>query len=111
MLNPRLQFIKGFYRRPLRVDDKLQAGGGGRVTELTARPLLNLFYPELSGVIQPLSGKYGGRRAALEQLTATSRGISHWRYKKLQNYRARPWWNCRNIWNGHDDPTVAYSPR
>ena len=33
-----------------------------------ARPLLNLFYPELSGVIQPLSGEYGGRRGALEQM-------------------------------------------
>ena len=44
-------------------------GGGGRVTELTARPLLNLFYPELSGVVQPLSGEYGGRRKALEQVT------------------------------------------
>jgi nucleotide-binding universal stress UspA family protein/glycosyltransferase involved in cell wall biosynthesis len=64
-----LQFIKGFYRRPLRVGNKIQAGGGGRVTELTARPMLNLFYPELSGVVQPLSGEYGGRRAALEQLT------------------------------------------
>ena len=40
---------------------------GGRVTELTARPLLNLFYPELSGVMQPLSGEYGGRREALER--------------------------------------------
>jgi glucosyl-3-phosphoglycerate synthase len=49
------------------VGDKVQAGGGGRVTELAARPLLNLFYPELSGVIQPLSGEYAGRRAALEQ--------------------------------------------
>ena len=66
---PDIQFVKGFYRRPLRVGDKIQAGGGGRVTELTARPLLNLFYPELSGVIQPLSGEYGGRRAALEQLS------------------------------------------
>jgi glucosyl-3-phosphoglycerate synthase len=45
----------------------MQAGGGGRVTELTARPLLNLFYPELSGVVQPLSGEYAGRREALEQ--------------------------------------------
>ncbi|MGH2582188.1 MAG: glucosyl-3-phosphoglycerate synthase, partial [Anaerolineales bacterium] len=50
-------------------DGRLQAGGGGRVTELTARPLLNLFYPELSGIVQPLSGEYGGRRRALEQLT------------------------------------------
>ncbi len=68
LVNPEIQFIKGFYRRPLRVGDKIQAGGGGRVTELTARPLLNLFYPELSGIIQPLSGEYGGRRAALEKL-------------------------------------------
>ncbi len=68
LLRPDIQFVKGFYRRPLRVGDKIQAGGGGRVTELTARPLLNLFYPELSGVIQPLSGEYGGRRAALEQV-------------------------------------------
>ena len=65
--NPQIQFVKGFYRRPLKVGSKTQAGGGGRVTELTARPLLNLFYPELSGVIQPLSGEYGGRRSALEQ--------------------------------------------
>ena len=67
LANPAIQFVKGFYRRPLRVGDKVQAGGGGRVTELTARPLLNLFYPELSGVIQPLSGEYAGRRSALEQ--------------------------------------------
>ena len=67
LLNPRIQFVKGFYRRPLKVGEKVQAGGGGRVTELTARPLLNLFYPELSGVVQPLSGEYAGRRAALEQ--------------------------------------------
>lgn len=68
LLNPRIQFVKGFYRRPLKVGEKVQAGGGGRVTELTARPLLNLFYPELSGVVQPLSGEYAGRRAALEQM-------------------------------------------
>ncbi len=68
LVSPRIQFVKGFYRRPLKIGDKIQAGGGGRVTELTARPLLNLFYPELSGVIQPLSGEYGGRRKVLEQL-------------------------------------------
>ncbi|MCK5429855.1 MAG: glycosyltransferase, partial [Anaerolineales bacterium] len=45
LVNPTIQFVKGFYRRPLRVGEKMQAGGGGRVTELTARPLLNLFYP------------------------------------------------------------------
>ena len=42
------------------------------MTELTARPLLNLFFPELSGIIQPLSGEYGGRRAALEQMPFSS---------------------------------------
>lgn len=66
--DPQLLFIKGFYRRPLKVGDKLQVGGGGRVTELTARPLINLFFPELSGIVQPLSGEYGGRRSALEKL-------------------------------------------
>ncbi len=68
LLRPEIDFIKGFYRRPLKVGNKMQAGSGGRVTELTARPLLNLFYPELSGMVQPLSGEYGGRRKVLEQL-------------------------------------------
>jgi glycosyltransferase involved in cell wall biosynthesis len=68
LLNRSIQFVKGFYRRPIRVEGKLQAGGGGRVTELTARPLLNLFYPELSGVVQPLSGEYAGRRESLEKM-------------------------------------------
>jgi glucosyl-3-phosphoglycerate synthase len=65
---PRLMYIKGFYQRPLRVGKKMEARGGGRVTELTARPLLNLFYPELSGFVQPLAGEYAGRRKALENV-------------------------------------------
>lgn len=65
---PNIQFVKGFYQRPIKVGDTLQAYGGGRVTELVARPLLNLFYPELSGIIQPLSGEYAGRRTALESI-------------------------------------------
>ena len=67
LLNPNIQLVKGFYRRPLRVGYKIQVDGGGRVTELTARPLLNLFFPELSGIVQPLSGEYAGRRNALEK--------------------------------------------
>lgn len=67
-----LQFVKGFYRRPLKTGKKLKKGQGGRVTELSARPLLNLFYPELSGIVQPLSGEYGGRREVLEQLPFSS---------------------------------------
>lgn len=65
---PRLVYVKGFYQRPLRTGGKTEARGGGRVTELTARPLLNLFYPELSGFVQPLSGEYAGRREALERV-------------------------------------------
>jgi hypothetical protein len=65
---PHLQYVKSFYQRPLKLGDKLQAYGGGRVTELVVRPLLNLLYPELAGFVQPLSGQYAGRRAALEQM-------------------------------------------
>ena len=69
LCNPRIQYVKGFYRRPLRRGERVIAGGGGRVTELTARPLINLFFPELSGIIQPLAGEYAGRREALEQIS------------------------------------------
>lgn len=65
---PNLMYVKGFYQRPLRLGNKVQARGGGRVTELVARPLFNLFYPELSGFVQPLAGEYAGRRTALEQV-------------------------------------------
>jgi glucosyl-3-phosphoglycerate synthase len=67
LLNRNIQLVKGFYRRPIRIGENMQGTGGGRVTELAARPLLNLFYPELSGVIQPLSGEYAGRREAFEK--------------------------------------------
>jgi len=66
--HPRVKYVKGFYRRPIKVGHKVQSTGGGRVTELTARPMLNLFYPELSGIVQPLAGEYAGRREALERL-------------------------------------------
>lgn len=72
LLRPDIVFVKGYYRRPINLNGKVESSGGGRVTELTARPLLNLFYPELSGVIQPLSGEYGGRRSALEQMPFSS---------------------------------------
>lgn len=65
---PLLQYVKGYYQRPLRLGGRLEARGGGRVTELVARPLLNLFYPELSGFVQPLAGEYAGRRSALERI-------------------------------------------
>jgi nucleotide-binding universal stress UspA family protein len=68
LMRPDLQFVKAFYQRPIHIGSELQATGGGRVTELSARPILNLFFPELSGMVQPLSGEQGGRRATLEQL-------------------------------------------
>jgi len=64
----RIQYVKGYYRRPIVEGGLLKEGGGGRVTELVARPLINLFFPELSGLIQPLSGEYAGRRSLLETL-------------------------------------------
>ncbi len=61
-------YVKPFYKRPIKVGDKLQPLGGGRVTELTIRPLFNLFFPRLSGFIQPLSGEGAGRRDVLERI-------------------------------------------
>ena len=68
LFRPEIAFVKAFYRRPLNIGGELQATGGGRVTELAARPILNLFFPELSGIIQPLSGEQAGRRSLLERL-------------------------------------------
>ncbi|MBS1868325.1 MAG: glucosyl-3-phosphoglycerate synthase [Actinobacteria bacterium] len=61
-------FVKGAYRRPLTIADHVVPEGGGRVTELLARPLLNLHVPELAGIVQPLAGEMAGRRVLLEQL-------------------------------------------
>ena len=65
---PDLQFVKGFYRRPLRLGAARRPEGGGRVTELTARPLLNAFFPELAGFRQPLAGEFAARRSLLDRL-------------------------------------------
>jgi glucosyl-3-phosphoglycerate synthase len=61
-------FVKGFYRRPFRAAGVTLEDEGGRVTELTARPLLNLFYPDLAAVEQPLAGEIAARRDLLERL-------------------------------------------
>jgi glucosyl-3-phosphoglycerate synthase len=66
LLDPTVSYVKGFYHRPLVDGDRTVADGGGRVTELVARPLLNLHWPELAGFVQPLAGEYAGRREALE---------------------------------------------
>lgn len=63
LTDPGIDFVKGHYHRP-----EADGTGGGRVTELLARPLLSQFFPELAEVAQPLGGEYAGRRSLLEQL-------------------------------------------
>ena len=73
---PQIQFVKAFYQRPFKVGEVSMPEGGGRVTELTARPLINLFYPELAGFRQPLAGEFAARRSLLERLPfATGYGV------------------------------------
>lgn len=63
-----VQFVKGFYRRPFKNGGAdVQPTGGGRVTELTARPLLAAFHPALAAIRQPLAGEFAARRELLEQ--------------------------------------------
>ncbi|WP_406453109.1 glucosyl-3-phosphoglycerate synthase [Streptomyces sp. NBC_00876] len=64
LTDPDVQFVKAMYDRPL----DGTAGQGGRVTELVARPLLNLHWPRLAGFVQPLGGEYAVRRSLLERL-------------------------------------------
>ena len=55
---PEVRFVKAAYRRPFKSYETVELDGGGRVTELTAKPLFNLFYPELAGFVQPLAGEF-----------------------------------------------------
>lgn len=64
-----IDYVKAYYERPLAFGDEFQSAGGGRVSEILVRPLISLFYPELSFVIQPLSGEYAARRSTLESLS------------------------------------------
>lgn len=61
-------YVKSFYRRPLGNGGAASPLEGGRVTELSARPLISMFWPHLAGLIQPLAGEYAGRRSVLEQV-------------------------------------------
>lgn len=63
-----VQLVKGFYRRPIVGSEGEVEEHGGRVTELTARPLLNLYRPDLAQLVQPLAGEWAGRRRLLESL-------------------------------------------
>ena len=66
--DPEVHYVKAFYDRPLAFSGGLRPTGGGRVTEILIRPLFSLFYPELTAILQPLSGEYAGRRSILEQI-------------------------------------------
>lgn len=65
---PEIHYVKAFYDRPLVMSQGIRPSGGGRVTEILVRPLFSLFFPELTGLIQPLSGEYAVRREVLEQV-------------------------------------------
>lgn len=68
LVRPEVGYVKAFYDRPLVSSGKLRPTGGGRVTEILVRPLFSLFFPELTALIQPLSGEYAARRSVLERL-------------------------------------------
>ena len=68
IFNDDIKYVKAFYDRPLAFSEGIRPSGGGRVTEILVRPLFSLFFPELSGVIQPLSGEYAVRREVLEKI-------------------------------------------
>lgn len=63
-----IHYVKAYYERPLAYGDEAHSTGGGRVSEILIRPLISLFYPELVGILQPLSGEYAARRSTLAAL-------------------------------------------
>lgn len=69
LMNTGIKYCKAFYDRPIAIgQSKMRATGGGRVTELVIRPLFSLFFPELTQIIQPLSGEYAAFRELLEKI-------------------------------------------
>jgi len=65
---PEVHYVKAFYDRPLAFSQGVRPSGGGRVTEILTRPLFSLFFPDLTGLVQPLSGEYAVRREVLESI-------------------------------------------
>ena len=69
LLNDEIKYTKAFYDRPITTGkNTIRSTGGGRVTELVIRPLFALFFPELTQIIQPLSGEYAGYRDILDKI-------------------------------------------
>lgn len=76
LTDPDIHLVKGAFERPLHLGEITISREGGRVTELVARPLLNMFIPQLAGFVQPLAGEVAGRRSLLASLPiATGYGI------------------------------------
>jgi len=69
LVDEQVQLVKGFYTRVRTETDGSTSTEGGRVTELVARPLISLWWPELSGVVQPLAGEWAARRNLMESLS------------------------------------------
>jgi glucosyl-3-phosphoglycerate synthase len=69
LAEPQVQLVKGFYARVRTESDGSTSTEGGRVTELVARPLISLWWPELAGVVQPLAGEWAARRGLMESLS------------------------------------------
>ena len=65
---PEIRFVKAAYRRPFKSHETVETDGGGRVTELSTKPLFNLFYPELTGFVQPLAGEFVADRELLSSI-------------------------------------------
>lgn len=72
LCEPGISFVKGCYRRPFTHGELSLPEGGGRVSELMARPALAMFYPDLAGVRQPLAGEVAARRELLASLPFTT---------------------------------------
>ena len=69
LLHDRIKYVKAFYDRPIAIGkNKIRPTGGGRVTELVVRPLFSIFFPELTQILQPLSGEYAGYRDIFDQI-------------------------------------------
>jgi len=65
---PKIKYVKAFYDRPLVASNKVRPSGGGRVTEILVRPRFSMFFPELTAIVQPLSGEYAVRRDVLDKI-------------------------------------------
>lgn len=68
LIDPEIEYVKAFYERPFAGPRGFHPTGGGRVSEILVRPLLSLFYPELTAFLQPLAGEYAARREVFESL-------------------------------------------